>query len=270
MFNTKPSSTPIESLEPRRYASQTPYLDDGGTLVVTGTRRNEAITVDTDGAGRITAVVRVGRKVMAAARFKPSQVKALAIDGAAGRDTITVRAEGISESVIHGGGGNDLVFAVGSNLKIHGDAGDDRVTAEASINAETNFLFGGAGRDRLTAGAGSFELDGGDGNDILFHAGWAPAFDTPVRSDRKGLLIETVLHAFRTEDGEATLKGGAGNDLIYAASNDGVWGGGGRDHLLFDMTTPGKKKPRATYDPQNVLVERMGAYEIEVTQITVR
>ncbi|MFK8028574.1 MAG: calcium-binding protein, partial [Gammaproteobacteria bacterium] len=74
-----------------------------------------------------------------------------------------------------------------------------------SINAGAgdDVIEGGAGNDSLNAGAGNNVVDGGDGDDRLYgHTG-----------------------------GSDELRGGAGNDYIYADGNDTVDGGEGTDRV---------------------------------------
>lgn len=81
--------------------------------------------------------------------------------------------------------------------------GDDNITG---TDKRQNWLFGGAGNDRVTGNAGTDELYGGDGDDQLF-----------------GLA------------GDDQLYGGAGNDLLDGGKGvDTMVGGGGNDIYVLD------------------------------------
>uniref|UniRef100_A4XQ74 Hemolysin-type calcium-binding region n=1 Tax=Ectopseudomonas mendocina (strain ymp) TaxID=399739 RepID=A4XQ74_ECTM1 len=82
-------------------------------------------------------------------------------------------------------------------------AGDDVITG---TDKHHNWLFGGAGNDKITGNAGSDELYGGDGDDQLF-----------------GLA------------GDDLLFGGAGNDLLDGGKGvDTMVGGSGDDIYILD------------------------------------
>lgn len=84
--------------------------------------------------------------------------------GAAGNDTLTV-VEG-SRQLSFGGSGNDTLTSNGSNNRLYGGSGDDKLFS--SVN---DSLFGGDGDDVLFAGqAGGNRLSGGGGADQFWIA----------------------------------------------------------------------------------------------------
>ena len=108
---------------------------------------------------------------------------------------------------VMGGTGNDTITA-GAVCEVHGDQGDDVITAMGNSR-----IFGGLGNDTLTLEAFG-EAYGGAGNDMLFGSGTA--------GDN--------LHG---GDGDDTLSAGAGGDkLIGGNGNDVMDGGPGNDLLV--------------------------------------
>lgn len=68
-------------------------------------------------------------------------------------------AEGLQDSEIHAGGGNDSVFGSMGNDMLYGDDGDD-------------YIDGGSGNDTLAGGKGNDYLNGNDGSDTyIFNSG---------------------------------------------------------------------------------------------------
>jgi Ca2+-binding RTX toxin-like protein len=110
------------------------------------------------------------------------------------------------------GSGNELDNSISANLlntvHLYGYAGDDTLTSGAG----NDDLDGGEGDDRLTAGAGHDFLDGGVGDDSL------------SGGDGNDMIIGGK--------GQDAINGGAGNDQIFANEGDFLTGGLGMD--IFD------------------------------------
>ena len=87
-------------------------------------------------------------------------VKAKAINGGAGNDTLTGYA---SADTLSGGDGNDVISGRDGNDLLNAGAGDDSLAGEGGADT----LNGEAGNDTLQGGAGDDILHGGSGNDIL-------------------------------------------------------------------------------------------------------
>jgi len=148
-----------------------------------------------------------------------------------------------TQSVIHGGHGDNFIFAtpldpanqaLNGNYTIYGDSGDDTIFA-GSGNVT---VHGGAGDDLIFAGSGNATLEGGSGTDLL-----------ETNSSGTNALIGgsggDALIANRA--GTNTMLGGGGNDFFALKESAGlvnagggfsfgqqvISGGGGHDTLRF-------------------------------------
>jgi Ca2+-binding RTX toxin-like protein len=143
------------------------------------------------------------------------------LDGGAGNDTITASAGtwtqvegGTGDDIIstssrgNGGDGNDTMFALaGAQPILNGNAGDDTIT-------------GSDEQDQLAGNAGADTIDGGGGNDLIYSADLAP--DSGGISNDMGLEHDV-------------LRGGTGDDWLWAGYGDDVDGGAGNDHLRLSF-----------------------------------
>ena len=113
-----------------------------------------------------------------------STVKTIRIVGGAGDDSITVSIPGNTriQTVLNGGGGNDILTAGNGNDTLIGGPGHDT-------------LSGGQGNDTLRGGTGADTLNGGQGNDTL-----------------QG---EAGSDTLRAGSGRNSLDGGASIDIFY-------------------------------------------------------
>ncbi len=158
-----------------------------------------------------------------------------------------------------GHGGNDNLVAGDGNDLVFGDDGDDTVLAGAGDDT----VFGGngndtiwadGGNDRITGGAGHDFIDAGDGNDTIYASlndgndvitGGA-GIDT---IDYQAITAALTINLGATGSGSASssqsgtdtlngienVKGGAGNDTIYASNAVNVLDGGlGDDTFVFN------------------------------------
>ena len=157
-------------------------------LVVKGTGANDRIEVWEHDGGLVTV------RVNDIARTY-SHVSSLRVDALGGDDQVVLRSLTMGATV-DGGDGNDCIDASAVTqvgVVLYGGAGDDRLT-------------GGAGNDRMDGGSGDDELNGGCGNDLLVGG-----------------------------QGKDCLNGGDGNDLLDGGSdNDALRGGKGNDLLVAD------------------------------------
>ena len=81
-----------------------------------------------------------------------------------------IYGEDDTSDTIHGLGGNDAIYGLGSDDTLNGDEGDDFIhggdgSDTLSGDEGDDSIFGGDGADTLTGGVGSDTLDGGDGGD---------------------------------------------------------------------------------------------------------
>lgn len=104
--------------------------------------------------------------------------------------------------VIHGLGGDDLIWTGDGNDHLYGGAGDDSLTGGPGNDT----LEGGLGDDYLYGGADDDFLYGGEGSDLLYGSNGADA-----------------------------LFGEEGDDRLVATGNDMLVGGAGIDHFVFDL-----------------------------------
>jgi phospholipase/lecithinase/hemolysin len=127
-----------------------------------------------------------------------------------------------TQSVIHGGHGDNFIFATPVDPNNH------------ALNA--NFtIFGGGGNDIIYAGAGNVTVHGGSGNDLIFAGSGSALLEGGSGAD----VLET------NSIGTNTLIGGGDGDALIAnrAGHNTLLGGGGDDLFVFkesaSLVTPG-------------------------------
>lgn len=183
----------LESLEERHLLAA---FVDAGTLVVTGTARNDLILIAPSGSD---VVATVNNQSMT---FPASSVSALYIDGRAGNDRIYVNDAVTLDATIHGGLDNDRIVSGSGNDTLFGEQGKDRIK-------------GGGGNDRIWCGVGNDSCSGDVGNDELFGDAGNDHLDGDFGGDN--------------------LHGGAGKDVLHGgASDDWLDGDTGIDALFGD------------------------------------
>ena len=203
--------------------------------------------------------------------------KGICVYAGKGRDAITIKsAEGVSVSadvIVYGGDGDDLIDATGLTLAANGNAilignngvdvikgaagtgnnfifgetarfvrDDDKVKlAEAYpdvASAETNVLFGGAGKNFIFGGAGSDILYAGDfaeTTNYLFGDGGRIEYneDNLLEVSRYDLFDEGGDDLIYGSEYSDCLYGGAGTDWIEGlGGDDEIYGGQGNDILI--------------------------------------
>ena len=137
-----------------------------------------------------------------------------------------------------GGPGNDRFDVTAYGVAIHGDEGDEEMTAHGKAGG----LGGGDGADRVMGTLEHGELDGGAGDDTLVtfeqpepaNPSDLPYMTQTVRGDEGNDRIES--HGLRDVllpgDGDDVVIGGPGNEAIYGGTgNDELHGGDGADEL---------------------------------------
>jgi Ca2+-binding RTX toxin-like protein len=183
--------------------------------------------------------------------------------GGAGNDTLTAGADELTNNYLNGGDGNDNMIGDRADDVMEGGAGDDALHGGSGNNslwggpgndvitayhtpgpgnsfAVTNTLVGGEGNDRITGGVGNDllvgdegddELDGGASNgiDVLFGRAGNDRLNGQQGADwlEGGDGDDT----FNDWEGNNTIIGGAGNDLIL--SFVGTIGGGMDSYLYY-------------------------------------
>jgi Ca2+-binding RTX toxin-like protein len=204
-----------------------------GVLTVTGTDRNDTITISQD-----TARVRVneGGRVSA---FALASVKRITVHARGGHDTVLGRPNLTKPMAVYGEAGNDTLT---------GGSGNDS-------------LFGGDDEDRLDGAKGTDLLSGGARWDLVDYgnraAGVSVSLDDVandgqrgerdnVRSDVEGVITgkgndrvtgSAADNVIRTGDGADTVYGMGGNDVISTGDTaadkglDRIYGGDGNDWI---------------------------------------
>lgn len=146
-------------------------------------------------------------------------------DGVNGEDEVRIRAVTDSESIrVVTGGGDDII-------ELHGDPGNI-VTGQfaldagggddwASLRVSGSTLYdarGGAGADTIYAGGGSSRptVDGGNGDDEI----WLSMFHSSAIDLTGGNDDDTLIILYQIDDGDS-LRGGAGNDVLFPAKARG-------------------------------------------------
>jgi len=152
--------------------------------------------------------------------------------GGAGDDVIY---GGNGGDLLEGGDGNDYLAGLWGNDTIYGGTGNDTIYG----NAGNDVLFAGSGSNILHGGSGSDLLEGGAGNDTLYGlwdfatyraAGAAGLeFDNGSSNTLRGGAGDDVIYG---GNGGDLLEGGEGNDyLVGLSGNDTIYGGGGHDTI---------------------------------------
>lgn len=118
-----------------------------------------------------------------------------------------------------GGGGTNKIMAYGGNDQIYGKNDDD-------------IIFGNAGFDEVVAGEGDDYVFGGDGDDIIFGGiGNDIIFGGEVEINQD---YEINKISQKTTDNDF-IRGGLGDDQIYAQEGeDLIFGDGGNDLIFGD------------------------------------
>jgi Ca2+-binding RTX toxin-like protein len=285
----------VESLEARQLMSAS--LDPvTKVLTINGSTRNDVITVSK--VGDQLKVTENGVSKL----FTASKVGRIKAFGNAGVDRITVDQAVTTPAELHagpggggffpetevlrGGGGNDTLYADGSNalIDLYGGGGNDTLYASKSegladggsgndtIYLQASYVqaFGGTGNDRFVVQRmdGS-TINGGSGQDTadfsgqsvnlrignasaLTAKGFSPysGADTPNPSDPadyNGVHVGDDVEVLRGGRGSDRIFGGGIDNVLYGgAGSDVLNGGAGRDALFGE-------------DGNDVLISRDGA-----------
>ncbi|MEM0989896.1 MAG: Hint domain-containing protein [Pseudomonadota bacterium] len=181
--------------------------------------------------------------------------------GGDGNDTITsVETDARSDDTFFGGDGNDSISVAGGDNTLYGGSGADNITGGlgndsvyAGDDADTIALTDGFGSDTIYGG------ESGNDNDTLDLSGLGSNVTVTYTGDEQGTFtdgtdtaaffgIENVILTDQNDfldatndtvgivadgrDGEDTIIGGSGDDVLYGGNNaDSIIGGGGNDTL---------------------------------------
>jgi Ca2+-binding RTX toxin-like protein len=155
----------------------------GGVLRVFGDAADNTITVSRDAAGAL--LVNGGTVAVRGAIPTVANTTRISVFGLAGNDSITLdEANGaLAGANLFGGAGNDTLTGGAGADRLYGQAGNDTLLGKGSNDQ----LFGGVGNDVLTGGTGDDQAFGQAGNDLMI---WNPGEGSDLNEGGAG--IDTV------------------------------------------------------------------------------
>ncbi len=205
----------VAAVAPVALSISTAAYQNGTELVINGTSKNDNITVTKTDAGLVIGNTG-GWSTTVAGNFK-----AIAINGLAGNDKITVDASVTTNTIIHGNAGNDTLSGGSGNDQIYADAGNDVLFGNAG---DDTFVTIGGGKDKMTGGTGtdSFwmasksqtvtDLTGDEAGNVHKVASFA-SVTTKVVSGRKIKTVTTKIAS--TLNGQNLLDPAASTGMVY-------------------------------------------------------
>ncbi|HYE20433.1 MAG TPA: calcium-binding protein [Tepidisphaeraceae bacterium] len=258
----------VESLETRVMLSA--VVSARGTLAVTGTGGDDAITIQRD-LKRASKIIVIENGV--GTKFDAGTIKRIEMYGLGGADGITLNDNlgiisgrgatltggagndsltgGLAGAVFLGGDDADLIKGSSRNDSINGGNGADTVLGgrgqdliEGGAGNDSllgyignDMVYGDAGNDTLFGEAGDDTL-GGDNEDVLFIQGGANPTNFAGNDSLDGgdgndwLVGGRQSITLNDNNGQDTLTGGAGNDVL----DDRGWqnAGGNPDDVITD------------------------------------
>ncbi len=280
----------------------TKTLDAGSTVVYNGSGFLDDVTVNNTlatskttvngGAGADTITITAGKAT---------------INGGAGIDTINLAAGVATtaiydsvDKVITAATAQLTVDNSAGTTAVNWNAGTPTTiyAAGTAVNAEYVKLIGSTAADTITGGAAAITLDGGAGADTLTSGAGATTFiydaaDAIVNgaagdailtaaADTAGISlhmsssvytsIETVIGGSGSDDirgmaGVTSIRGGAGNDYIWAGANataTAIDGGAGTDEIWVGLGEAGKSITSAAAEGASDVVHlyNVSAYDV--------
>ncbi|GGE00364.1 hemolysin [Polymorphobacter glacialis] len=206
--------------------SQDVYNSNGGTDVLYGSSRNDAIFFNNgqfaDGVGGINGIQQfyfgAGNDIadFSARGNGAAYTKQVLLNGEDGDDTLI---GGSNNDEINGGNGIDLLIGNGGGDKLDGGAGNDTIYGDdmgANLVGGQDTLRGRAGDDTLYGGVSADALYGDEDNDTLYG----------------GLSGDTLYGGIGNDMLYGDDPGGIGGDKLFGdAGDDELRGGGGIDQL---------------------------------------
>ena len=186
------------------------FTPGSGTLSVFGDALNNTIEVSRNAAGQI--LVNGGAVPVSGGTPSVANTALIQVFGQGGNDIITLdqSAGALPRANLFGGAGNDTLTGGAGADMLFGQSGNDTLRGQGG----NDFLFGGSENDVLTGGDGDDQMFGESGNDRMI---WNPGDDTDL------------------------IEGGAGTDTAE------VNGGGGTE--IFTLTANGTRVRFDRLDP---------------------
>lgn len=208
-------------------------------LTVTGTSRNDSITIEPQAAGSSQIRVKVNNQV--AGVFPATGFQRIVATGREGNDTIVVHGALTQSATLLGGNGNDILSGGSGDDQILGGSGNDRLYGANGSDAlegeiGDDILFGGSGNDRLFGQVGDDDLFGENDNDILVGGDGA---------DRLlgGIGADLLIGGARTDQ----LYGEAGDDILIAGITSYDDNSAALQAILAEWTAPGSYDERINH-----------------------
>ena len=187
------------------------YLTDDNILYLTDDSNGDALFVD-DVYSALP-----GKDLENTSRIKNLKV----IYAGSGDDVVDMTSQRFeyigSEMTIHGGDGDDVIWATGSDNDLFGDAGDDRIV-------------GSTGFDLIVGGSGNDTMHSGGGNDIFaFCENWG--VDTVEITDNTYITLwfasgdesnwDAENRVYKEGSNSVKVKGGANSTITLKFGDDG-------------------------------------------------
>src|SRR5262245_2506760 len=175
------------------------FSAQAGTLSVFGDALANTIIVSRNAAGAI--LVNNGAVPIQSGTPTVANTALIQVFGQDGNDTITLDQVNGALPAAHlfGGAGNDTLTGGAGGDLLFGQAGNDTLLGKGGFD----FLFGGAGNDVLTGGDGDDQVFGQAGNDRMI---WNPGDDTDLNEG--GDVIDTI-----------EVNGGKGDETFTVTAN---------------------------------------------------
>ncbi len=190
----------VEQLSAREMPAVTAsFLAGSGTLAVFGDSLNNNIEISRNAAG--TILVNGGAVAVLGGTPSVANTALIQVFGLGGSDTITLnQANGaLPRANLFGGAGNDILTGGAGGDMLFGQSGNDTLLGLGGFD----FLFGGSENDTLTGGDADDLVFGESGNDRMI---WNPGDDTDLNEG--GIGTDTV-----------EVNGGGGAEVFTTTAN---------------------------------------------------
>ena len=165
------------------------------------------------------------------------------IFGGEGGDTVN---GGFGYDLIYGGTGDDNLQGLNGQDTLHGDGGSDTIGGSAG----NDLLYGGGSNDTLAGSEGNDLLYGDDGDDY-FAPQDGQGEDTIYGGGGADLIFEGTV-PFYDGPNISVIDGGGGGDTIHFNGGSTITGGGGDDALsLWHNQTDAGPSLITDFDPRS-------------------